>query len=39
VVLGPDTGHRSKMGWIDKEVYAWIANAPRRLPKGSKVKP
>jgi predicted DNA-binding transcriptional regulator AlpA len=37
--LGPDGGHRSKQGWIDTEVYAAIANAPRRLPKGSKEAP
>jgi len=39
VVIGPDGGHRSKQGWIDTEVYSAIANAPRRLPKGSKVAP
>jgi predicted DNA-binding transcriptional regulator AlpA len=39
-VLGPpDGGHRSRMGWIDTEVYAAIANAPRRMPKGSEVTP
>jgi predicted DNA-binding transcriptional regulator AlpA len=39
-VLGPpDGGHRSRMGWIDSEVYEHIANAPRKLPKGSKVTP
>jgi predicted DNA-binding transcriptional regulator AlpA len=39
VAIGPDGGHRSKIGWIDTEVYAAIANAPRRMPKGSKVTP
>jgi predicted DNA-binding transcriptional regulator AlpA len=38
VVIGPDGGHRSKQGWIDTEVYKAIANAPRRMPKGTKVK-
>jgi predicted DNA-binding transcriptional regulator AlpA len=38
-VFGPHRGRRSTIGWLDIEVYAWIANAPRRLPKGSKVKP
>jgi predicted DNA-binding transcriptional regulator AlpA len=35
IVIGPDGGGRSKIGWIDSEVYAAIANAPRRLPKGA----
>jgi predicted DNA-binding transcriptional regulator AlpA len=30
VVIGPDGGHRSKIGWVDHEVYAAINNAPRR---------
>jgi predicted DNA-binding transcriptional regulator AlpA len=33
VVLGPEGGHRSKVGWIDAEVYRAIANMPRRMPK------
>jgi len=35
-VIGKDGGHASRIGWIDAEVYAAIANAPKRLPKGSK---
>jgi predicted DNA-binding transcriptional regulator AlpA len=35
-VFGPDRGRRSIIGWIDTEVYTWIANRPQRLPKGSK---
>jgi predicted DNA-binding transcriptional regulator AlpA len=35
VVLGPDGGGRSTIAWIDSEVYAHIANAPRRLPTGA----
>jgi predicted DNA-binding transcriptional regulator AlpA len=38
-VFGPDRGRRSIIGWLDTEVYTWIANRPRRLPKGSKVQP
>jgi predicted DNA-binding transcriptional regulator AlpA len=38
-VFGPGQGRRSTVGWIATEVYAWIANAPRRIPKGSKVQP
>jgi hypothetical protein len=33
VVLGPNSGHRSKIGYIDTEVYAAIHNLPRRLPR------
>jgi predicted DNA-binding transcriptional regulator AlpA len=33
-VIGKDGGHRSKRGWIDTEVYAHIANSPKRLPRG-----
>jgi predicted DNA-binding transcriptional regulator AlpA len=25
------------VGWIDAEVYAFLANLPQRLPKGSRV--
>ncbi len=39
VVVGPPDKHRSKIGWIDTEVYRAIANAPRRMPKGTKVTP
>jgi predicted DNA-binding transcriptional regulator AlpA len=39
VIGPPDGGHRSRIGWIDTEVYAWIANRPRRMPKGSTVQP
>jgi predicted DNA-binding transcriptional regulator AlpA len=35
-VIGKDGGGRSKIGWVDAEVYAAINNAPRRFPKGSK---
>ena len=33
--FGPDGTRRATIGWIDSEVYAAIANAPRRFPKGS----
>src|SRR5262245_16927940 len=36
-IIGKDGGGRSKIGWVDAEVYAAINNAPRRLPKGAKV--
>jgi predicted DNA-binding transcriptional regulator AlpA len=29
-------GRGSRLGWLDTEVYAAIANAPKRLPKGAK---
>jgi predicted DNA-binding transcriptional regulator AlpA len=35
IVVGPEGGHRSTRRWIAKEVHAWIANRPRRLPRGS----
>jgi predicted DNA-binding transcriptional regulator AlpA len=38
-VIGPDCGQRSKLVWIESEVRSAIANAPRRMPKGSTVTP
>jgi predicted DNA-binding transcriptional regulator AlpA len=37
VVIGPEGGARSTIGWIDTEVYNFMANSPRRHPRGSTV--
>jgi predicted DNA-binding transcriptional regulator AlpA len=34
-VPGKDGGHRTAIRWIASEVYAAIANMPKRIPKGS----
>jgi predicted DNA-binding transcriptional regulator AlpA len=39
VVIGPEGGHRSTQRWIDHEVQTFLANAPRRRPRGSVVTP
>jgi predicted DNA-binding transcriptional regulator AlpA len=37
IIIGPEGGgHRTKIGWIESEVDAWLVNRPRRVVKGAK---
>jgi predicted DNA-binding transcriptional regulator AlpA len=34
--IGPPGGNRTKIGWLDTEVYSFLANAPKRKLKGQR---